>query len=1117
MSQDTQYKSLPILFKSRGIVARPIIDRAPEHTYLNLDNLEEREEDALSSRYGSIIINRDPDGTPNGKNYLLPFKPTTLTRLKSLSGAVYRYANSGRWLYRRVGDSQGPYSPIFSGLSGNPFSSVVASCFQSSQPFLFIADALKMLKDSGIGTPSQMGIFPPTQVANTLQYSPQIINIDNFLLASGYTVTGGFSIASRSVFATVNGTGGTPVLDYEKYLCGDKSARLTQSGMLGVDTQLRQIFDIAQDTSSFDVNPLGTPITATTALAFGAVNGSIGSNSTGTIGKSLSTDLSIFEDDDLFVLAIKVSSPAAVQEIRLQFDIDGSNYTSSYYYKSIIPASYQGGISLPQVVDPTQSINSEVFARASGASNLSLIGEPFQNILPTDDPSLQQLQPSQITTGDGSWSVIYLRKGDFLPVGNAGKPGLDWANVTGWQVQITTNTQGSTDLSLNALYLQEGSGPSSYGGVGYDARYTYFNANTGTPSNPSGIQYFATTPDNPGGVTTLIVLRQAIQVTGQYSPDPQVTHVKIYIRGGSANQNWFYADKIPNIVGTGSFSYKYTFNDSVLLQGDPLQLDNDVPVTSTLPVPIVTELALAITTPTAPFLPRVVTVTDSSAVFVPYQIVDIGTPENLEQVFVVTGGTGSFTACMQLEHDAGESVQVFSVPGQPLNLGALAYGNIWLAGDPNNPHLLYYSKAGFPESFSPAAYIKVSSPSDPIMAVINFRGTLFVATLTTWYQIFPGNPPYAQPTGSKHGLVAQFGWTQTESAIWYQAIDGIREFRGADGAYRTLDVEWLFQNTNQALTPIPLADPTRFSTFQMAFQNNDVFALYYDDLGVGHRLIRDTNYQRWRNDDVNATAIYFEEDTNVLLYAKFLTAGIQSGYAICQDRIGDFDDGGWVNGQLVETAIDLNLQTPYLDQNMPNNQKQYNGVTIDANTAGQTLTVSLIFDDGITTLVLGTIESTIRQKFQLSVNEGLGEEAYRVSLNITGPVVDAPIIYGADIHAAPLAEQRSSYDSYWIKFGSDESKLIKQGYFDYTSDGTVSVSLYADGGTIPYYSFTLPANPTRSQVAERVRFPTKMCRMWRVVMTVATGRTLQVWQAPQVDQKSVCVGKGYQRSELVTS
>jgi hypothetical protein len=154
----------------------------------------------------------------------------------------------------------------------------------------------------------------------------------------------------------------------------------------------------------------------------------------------------------------------------------------------------------------------------------------------------------------------------------------------------------------------------------------------------------------------------------------------------------------------------------------------------------------------------------------------------------------------------------------------LAYGQLWWAGDPNNPHYLYYSKPGYPENAGPQNYIAVSQPSDPITVVANFRGTLFVSTLTTWYQIIGGASPYAQPTGSKHGCVAKHGYTKTESAIFFQSIDGIREFRGADAAYRSLPIEWLYRNNN--LTPIPLVDLNNLSYVTMAYWNNFVYISY---------------------------------------------------------------------------------------------------------------------------------------------------------------------------------------------------------------------------------------------------------------------------------------------------
>jgi hypothetical protein len=1132
MPTETMYRSTSFILAAKsGIVARPIIDRAPEGTWLSLLNTASREEDALSSRFGSIIVNRDLNGTPNGENYFLPSQINTITRLKGLGGNVWRYAQSGNGLYRRVGNGQGRYSLIYSGLSGNSFSGIVSPTIASGVPYLFIADSSVMLKDIGTGSPTRWGILPPTQVAYAIPFAPTIQQIDNFLLSTGYT-TSGFTVTGKSTFATVNGVSGQSILggNYERYACVDKSVKLVFNGMLGVDTSgsfLRQIFNIQPDTSAFSINPLGNGLgPPADSLTFSSVNGTVAANSTGAIGKTVSFNFGANLPNDLFILAIALSNPSAVQEVRLQFDVNGSGYTSSYYYKSLSVASFQSGISTPQTTPPSQSVNLEVFSRAGGATNLRQINSDAGQIIPTDDPTIVQVQPNPLTSGQSSWTIALSQLGDFVPVGNAGSPGLDWSNITGWQVLVITTSQGSTSVSLNGLYLQGGSGPSCYGGLGYDYRYTYYNVATGTESSPSGPQNFPTTQWNPGATSTLILLRQSANVTGQYSSDPQVSHIRVYRRGGSLADNWQYLDQFPNVTGIGAWAYEDIIPDESILQTDLLNLANDAPVTSSLQTPFTTTLTNPLN-PVAPFAPIAIAV--GSGTYVPGQIVVIGTPQNLEQVYVVTGGVGSFTGCTQLAHLAGEQVQVYSLPAIPCNLGALAYGQIWLAGDPNNPHLLYYSNPGYPENFSPANYIQVSSPSDPIMAVINFRGSLLVATLTTWYIVSPGSPPIAQPTGSKHGLVANFGWCQTENAVWFRSCDGIRLFSGSDGPYQSLPIEWVFQQGGnaqiQSLSPIPFASSSNPALDQLAFRNNKVYINYLGQDGNWHQLKYHTIYKRFEDalpSSLLGPAIYTETDLNILLIAEFVNVGgVTPGWAIAQwdTNQSDSDDAGWAAGGsgLVVSPIAIAPQTPYFDQGKPNNQKQYNVLTVDANTNGQPLTIFLLFDDGATSLNLGTITSTIRTKFQLQVNAGLGQQAYRVSWKLTGSITTAPILYQVDIHYAVLAEQRSSFDSYWLKFGSEESKIGKQLYLDYTSTGIVTVNVYTDGSLIPYYTFTLPANPSRLQSVVRTRLPALPFRLWRCVITVPSGATLQTWQTPSLDVKPIGgMGKGYSRSELVT-
>lgn len=1412
----------------------------------------------MSSRYGSSILNRDSAGSGT-LNYPLPFEPVTLARMRSIFGFNYRYAGlTDGSLWRQVSASnvlgQGPYTEIASSLSGKQFTALVNNCIGASEPFLFIYDSLSMLKDSGTGSPTGNGIYPPTQPVISTPYAPQISLIDHFGTTSGYTISA-VSAVSATVAFTVAATLGTSILngDYEQYTDSTGSYTKPPDGMIATsldnpDNAYRLKFNTFPVNNTYSILALNNVYTPADSFVFTEATWSIAASTTGYIGKSIALDLSDYQGDDLIVIALKVSNPECIQEIRVQFDVNGSGYGASYYYKSLIPVSYQGNLSLPQTNDPESAMVDAVFDSAMGITNWKQqVGEQVTDY-PTIPTGLQSTQPSQIGSGEGSWSVIYVPKGQFQPAGNAGQSGADWSKITGWRVQVTTSDQGSSNVSLNGLYIQgsptangvgTNAGASSYGGVGYDFRYTYFDSTTLTESNGSGIQYFSVTPTNPGGQSLLIVLRQAIDLLLQYSADPQVTHVRIYARGGVFGNNWYYADQVPNVTGTSQFHYQYILPDSALEQGNILSLTNDVPVTSTLPNPIATTLVnnpgpspANTNTPTL----QTIDAADSTAVFVPYQIVDIGTPQNLEQVYVVTGGVGTFTAYIQLPHGGsnflgtmgvtsgtndgsgtwanpgsittadgvyatvsvtgssgslvsspgylqgkncglsvpntqaiagiqvdvlgfngpavaptasvdlgspswtnlsaaydgnintsarvainrisgqdsfawakwygfpaippgassvvlnvsiglsnnantpgsfyfaysidggstwiafpgvpnygnnggltvysvplstaqdmtrvqlqaqvswisglppvimnvseiwasvnspsngqfavqlmkagvktgnvytqqcptansyvsfggptdlwgttwlpadvndtnfgaalqaqinnlaatldfsvdyirvkvygsgsigGEPVAVYTTPGQPLNLAALAYGQVWMAGDPNNPHCLYYTPRDLPQYCPPQNRLPIGTPTDPITAVVNHRGILFVRTYSTWYQISPGSPPTYQSTGSKHGSPANFDWCLTESEILYQSFDGIRSFRGADGVYMSLIIEWLYRNNPQSLV-VPV-DTSQLGSVISGFKNNTATFSYIGTDGKRHRLRWSHSYKRWRNDDVPMTACLVEPDTNLLVYA--IPYPGQSGYAIVYEDISlDYDDGGWgADGKLVKVPIDMDLQLPYLDLGSLNNQKQFNVLTIDADPNNQIIDVQLLFDDdngNVAPINLGSFTGSGREKFQFIINAGEGQEAYRISPKITASVAAAPIIYQANIEAAVLADQRNSYDSYWQKFGTDESKLAKQGYFDYSTsnDNPLTVQLFADGEETPYYSFVLPSNDEREEVPMRVRFPAIKFRLWRIIVTSppADG-SFRLWTPIQIDVKPVKAGSGYQRAEI---
>jgi hypothetical protein len=1383
MSIDTSYSPIPYIYESRGLIARDQIDQAPEYTYIQLMNCLEREERAMSSRYGSQIVNRDPVGSGHA-NYYFSSPVTSLSRLTYQSNA-YRYAGLGNGsLQRRAGNTQGAYTQLtlpttYTGqqivLSGQPFDTLVDSCFETSQAFLFIADKNASIKDVGTGNPTLWGLDPSPVTLNVLPYAPLLILIDSFASGNSYNtsnitswawgnietldansgqlitdfsqfygigpsgggttvynpstsstgalanqtsvgtstsisspVISGFSSvvpsygetvsiyvqydvsinisgASASansqiqyspdggttwtgvtgfgqsftstlpptifsfpvtitnlnlvqvrmvstasvyfagstaqvqgnilnVYATIsnpgafgpvtngmlailntNSTVNIPISSivstglvsglYQELLVTTTAAHgLSGHPLIGIYASSSDLVDgfyqivsvpstttftvyfapngangdasppVALGGSAVQIGATGGYVTGgaaapstcvltdqysspypsqmsawgfyewvpptTTAFPISAWGGTVAASTSASVGNSITLDLNQnnqVTDDDLIVITLLTSAPNNIAQMELQFFV-GSG-TNNYYSAFISPAYYQGAVAGSTLA--YQATQSQILADTLGL----ITGQP-------PGTTSAQLQPSNISTGAGSWQACYIPRGNFLPVGQAGQAGLDWANVTSWNLIITTNANGGAGVSVNGLYLQWGYGPSSFAGVGYDYRQTYYNANTGTESNPTPIQTFNEDFGYLASTSAPIFLRQAAQVVGQYSPDPQVTHVRIYRRGGTLASNWVQVIQAPNITGTGTFVLKDVIADAFVEEAPILVLDNDPPVTSSLVNPIQTTLSIATGGPGgsiySTFSPQTVTVAQSGAVFVPEQVVIVGNANNLEEVAVITGGTGQFTAILRLMHNQGEPVNVYAVPRQPCNLCALAYDQAWLAGDPNNPHYLYYSKKDQPENFGPENYIPVGSPDYPINAVINWRGTLIVGTLATWWIIVGGAQPYAQPTGSQHGIVAQQGWIEVEGAVWYRAADGLREFTGADGVYKTLPVEWIYRLNPECIPPE--ADPTQAAQDIMAYYNNVVYTSYISlsNSGERYRLNYDTIYQRFRQDDQPATAMLWEKDINTLLLGKQISTG---NYAVVVDQVGDYDDGGWVvvgPGPIYgieQTPINLTIQHPYRDLGKPHDKKNWNGLETDCNTQGQVLNTTLLFEDGSVSVPLAGINTgTTRQKAESIVNLGSGQEAYRASILHTIAVTVAPILYQESIDVALLPPEMASYDTYDLKMGTDQSKFIKQGWFDYTSPVPITVSLYADGShPTPYWTFTLPAQPNRGVI--RVRFSNInsgatafTMRTWRLIMLVVSAtnplQTFQLWKNPRIEWKVAESGHAYQVKEL---
>lgn len=1196
---DPQYRTFSYrLAQPVGLVARDVYDKMRPGSYLNLDNLESRSENSLSSRYGLAALSTD--GTTNDP---LGSPAQTLGRMKGLS-APYNYAVGGTVLYRKSTDGIGAYATVGSGLSGRRVSMYPYRPSGTSAPYMFFADGAKLLKDSGTAV-QNWGIAPPTVPALIAPTISGFVDIELFDEANDTSftlanVTGDAMLGRASAaFPAITINGPQVVLDTplpgttvsrtsgvttattasnHNYVTGMRIAAVVTAGdgsfstsssvitvtglttftypnagpnSAGAGTQLTisalPSFQVGMSITTQDGGSSETVyITEVTTLGFVAaftnthiagtvmtsnyLGASIAANTLATVSKRSPFNLQFANiqenpQDNLIQLYLLLSDPLAVKEVKILFDVGDGSFTQDYFYKSMVMSVAQSNVAGNVSGDIAQT--GAVFQRAGGALEVRTLGGDDPSLLPTDLPLLQQMQPTALDPGANVWTLFQSRIGDFVAVGAAGNPGTDWPNVVAWRISIQTNPTQTTTFGIDDLAFIGGSDLDSFAGQPYDYRYTYYNINTGDESSPSQIMvatdittFLTTSAARAFYPVPLSVQRQAIEVSLTASLDPQVTHFRIYRRGGTLTQGWYFVSQVP----IGSTLFTDTIADSVILVNNLLNVNADPPVTTLLPAPVSAIFELLGFSALGPGLVNAFVVGGN---VVPGQLVTIGSFPLQEQAYVQSVGSGTAVIYLQLQHakagthNPGTPLTASTNPSTPMNLMAIAFDKAWLAGDPNNPHVLYYSTTFQPETFPVQNFLEIGTPDAPIMALIELNGLLFVFTTKRVYEILGAGSavPTVIPTGVKHGLAAQFAWCASESRIYYLSYDGIYVFSGGASNYLSEPVEWIWTGKN--LGPIPALNSTRISNVFMAYANREVFVAYTDQSSVTHRLIYHEIYKRWRNDDYlsgNITAQYFAEDVGTLFVAK-------SDSMVYQDRVNDFDSGGFSGGVQIQNAIPFKLQTAQMDQSevqadYAKRNKLYNEMTLDFDSGGQNVVVSLLFNGGAsvvggTTMAMGTFSQNGRGQIQMNINSGDGQEALNVGVLITGSVTTAVTFYEVHIRAAVQAEFRKSWDTWWVGYGTDEWHLYKQIFAEYKAADAAGVSVLAftDGNmAAPAFTFTLPQTSGTHRASKKVRFPTTKCRLIRFIGT--SNSNFQMYDDTQIEHKKIGSAKGYERGKI---
>jgi hypothetical protein len=1121
-----QYKEFSYAFTSKGLAARFAIDKTPEEMYWNLLGLEVRQENALSSRLGRIPIT----ATGSTPNPLPETNVHTLSRLKGTSGNAWRYAGAGFNIYRRTGNTPGPYSPVTLGsMSGNRFSSATYRPSFSSFPYIFFADSKSMLKDNGSFSPlQQWGIFPPV-IPPTAKVTGTLLSVvdaagNNPTPVSTRTYSNispnlsapiaSISRAGGIVTVTTSTPHGIPATTPPYPFVG---SQVIISGVTGGLVSFNGTFALRQvvDANNFTYqqlsgpNEFGNPGTGTftsfqnyyrvnTTVSAAITGNQINTVTPASMANIIVGALLVVNDlsngfETVLVLSVTATTFTAFFKISHSSGVTLSdiNLDGSITPSTIGSITGQGPFNLStnftgssvQITDTSLITFLYNLSTVVDVSSLKLLFDVGDGSFANDYYSAT-VNLTGVT--DNTWTQFSLARGLFLKNGNAGTPGKTWANVNAYRVVITTNAGGSVIFQMDSLFVFVAGGPSVGPGIPYDYRYTYFNSVTGNESNPSVLMVPAAfvSPQN-----------QSVLVTVTPSPDPQVTNINVYRRGGSLSSGWLFVAQIP----ANATSYVDSALDADILSNNPLSLDNDVPLTTTLPIPVNTILGQSVLAGVSQSMTPV-----SMANIFPNQQLTIDTGSAQEIVIVQSTTFSSFTAFFQNAHPATAIVAASTRSGHAVNLATVAFNQAWLAGDADNPNRLYYSKINNPEACPPQNWIEIGTPADPIMAVVFYNSQLFVLTQSRIYRViipFPGAVPNPFPTASRHGLFANFAFCISESEIPYLSKDGCYLFQGNNSFYATDVIEWLLADKEPNLGPVPEQDPARAVNSIMGYTKNEFFISYLDKNSIQRRLVFDVLKKRWRNDDVPATAMFYEEDTTEFVIGR-------SNGMIYLDRRGDVDGEASSN-----SPININLQTSAKDQGFPLNDKNYNELSLDVDTGNQPLSVSLLFDNGKTPVSIGTVQTNGRQRVPFPVKGGIGQLSQNVSLLVTGQATVPVHFFNWYIKAAVEAEFRDSFDSYWAKLGTDEYKVCKQGWFEYVAPdpGGIFFSVYIEGNmNAPMYTFALPQTTVRT--AKRIRFLAVKAKIWRFVGFSAS--QFQLYGESFIEFKPVTLNKGYAKQNL---
>lgn len=1056
---DTKNKSFPLVYKGVNLKLEPGL--IPDGEFSTAQNLTSIQEGGISPRRGC------QEFIPN----------TTIGAVHSLAKLTIgasdatnpRYVGDGGTIRRCTGPYT-TFTTVASPTSGLRWESATFNAGTSGTPYLFIADPSNMYWDNG--TYPQLypwGIIPAIFPALAVPSNPSLPNNSGFVIlttqSGGSARLSGISVAS-SVQLSPNYFQVTPnsmvgivpgmyvfigaVLSLVDSVTNTTFNTYSTTTPAGSITSFYQLVDLNADGSP------ASSLTANGSSYYGQWNAAVDWSFSGTSDNG-------YDSDDLVHIGLWVSDLSDITQINIQVLVNGS--ANDYYSKAIATPTAQ------PYVDNSQ-LATEVQAQIAQDVTSGVLGSVEY---PSDYGT--QIQPVQMTPQvDPTWMEFDIPKSSFLPVGNAGSGAYSWKQVTGVQVWVTSaDVAGGPTFSVEvgAIYGHGNQGPDSVTepqALPYQYCYTFRNPTTLEEGNPSPYMVSA---------NYINVQLRAVQVT-VYGTSTSATgnpalqgfgSIAVYRAGGTFADGLFRFvgfSTNPGVDGNGfplPALFIDNYSDLTIAGNDEMETDNWPPVSSSLPTAYNNTIGAPDPVGGNPYPNNLFSLglspTPASQFFSPGTPVTIGTGANQEIATVFKVGLGFIDVWLQNTHFSGEPIYADFKVGQPCDIVCQAGDSLLLAGDANNPHICYRSKAGAPASWPIINFETgnshqqiIGSPDNPIMGLLDYGGgyvSINKKSIFT-FQLWLGEFLNVTQSPADRGMVGKHLWCRVNNQIWFLSYDGIYAWAGGGCVKVTQDIDPIFVGeTFNGFNPLDFGQLSQ--TYIESFENY-VYLSYRDTSGNVEQIRYSLIYKRWEpvlyNDSAAPgalTVMMVEKDTGRMVGGIFLNTigasalhllelGTSDHFVVSPPTAGVGIQWSGVTGSMAPEGRALN--------------KQFVELLVELSNPTDSVSIGLYYDysstlDPIDQFSIAPAAGRRFVPLPLGITNSAvsGKEARVAAIQFFGTSVGQLAIYSVQFTYVPLAELQRGRITDWTDNGHPWDKRIYSITIDFNSYGN-SVVLFLD-------------------------------------------------------------------------